>query len=143
MNKTCSPENDKAEAGGSSVTAIDSVAVDNFSERYGVDALSKVDVCFFMGGRASGAGICSQSFASDQAGRLNHGIHPWCMFKGMSMEHPCFTSAASDRRSPRPRNSGTAGSNATMKKARRELQAVFMEAFVQDFRWRTGRDPCP
>ena len=63
MNKTCSPENDKAEDGGSSVVVIDSAAVENFSEWYGVGALSKVDVCFFMGGRASGAGICSQSLA--------------------------------------------------------------------------------
>lgn len=63
MNKTCSPENDKAEEGGSSVAVIDSAAVEIFSERYGVGALSKVDVCFFMGGRVSGAGICSQSLA--------------------------------------------------------------------------------
>lgn len=62
MNKTCSPENDKAQELGSSAAVIDSAAVENFPERYGVGALSRVDVCFFMGGRASGASICSQSF---------------------------------------------------------------------------------
>lgn len=62
INKTCSPENDKAQELGSSAAVLDSAAVGNFSERYGVGALSTLDVCFFMGGRASGAGICSQSF---------------------------------------------------------------------------------
>src|SRR2546427_4271522 len=40
--------------------------------------------------------------ASDPAGRLDHGIHPWCMFKDMSIEHPCFTCVASGLGSPSP-----------------------------------------
>jgi len=40
--------------------------------------------------------------ASDPAGRLDHGIHAWCMFKDMSIEHSCFTCAASGLGSPSP-----------------------------------------
>ena len=104
MNKTCSPENDKAKEGGSSVVVIDSAAVENFSERYGVGELSKVMSVFsWVAEHLAPASAASHSLeASDPAGRLDHGIRPWCTFKDMSIEHSCFTCVASGLGSPSP-----------------------------------------